>query len=392
MVRYRTDWILFMTTLILVVLGIAIVYSASSANVVAKQTARSDQSPGELTWWKPVGAALVWKQIAAAVLGFLALMILKRIDYRTLNDVRWAFLPLGLILPGLIIAYLFGRKHRWISCGVADLQPSEFAKPALIVFLAWFVVRRLRHINNLQTLKPAALAIAVVGVLVLAADFGTAVVLLGTAAAVFFVAGLDKRYFLFAGVAVCLVLVASLFHKPYCLKRLIARLDPEYKIVMTVNPSGQLRDWLESVSVVADPNYQAHQSVIAVGSGGVFGLGLGEGKQKVLYLPEAHTDFIFAVVGEEMGLWGTTAILAAFIIILWRGLRLFWAAPDDFGKYLALGLTVCLVLQAFVNMSVVLDLGPTKGIPLPLISYGGSSMLSSLVALGMLLSVSENAG
>lgn len=390
MVRYRTDWILFMTTLVLVVLGLAIVYSASSATVVAKQTARADDAPAP-AWWKPVGASLVWKQIAAAVMGFLALMILKRIDYRQLNDARWAFLPLGLILPGLILAYLYGRKHRWISFGIADLQPSEFAKPALIVFLAWFVVRKLGDINRLQTLKPAGLAIAVLGVLVLAADFGTAVVLLGTAGAMFFVAGLDKRYFLFAGCAVFVVLAASLFHKPYRLKRLVAKLDPEYKIVMMVNPSGQLRDWLESVSTVTDPNYQAHQSVIAVGSGGVFGLGLGEGKQKVLYLPEAHTDFIYAVVGEEMGLWGTIGILAGFVLILWRGLRLFWAAPDDFGKYLALGITVCLVLQAFVNMSVVLDLGPTKGIPLPLISYGGSSMLSSLVTLGMLLSVSENA-
>lgn len=390
MVRYRTDWILFMTTLVLVVLGLAIVYSASSATVVAKQTAQAAGAPAP-AWWKPVGAGLVWKQLAAAVMGFLALMILKRIDYRKLNDAKWAFLPLGLILPGLILAYLFGRKHRWISFGIADLQPSEFAKPALIVFLAWFVVRKLGEINRLQTLKPAGLAIAVLGVLVLAADFGTAVVLLGTAGAMFFVAGLDKRYFLFAGCAVFIVLVASLFHKPYRLKRLVAKLDPEYKIVMLVNPSGQLRDWLESVSTVSDPNYQAHQSVIAVGSGGVFGLGLGEGKQKVLYLPEAHTDFIYAVVGEEMGLWGTIGILAGFVVILWRGLRLFWAAPDDFGKYLALGITVCLVLQAFVNMSVVLDLGPTKGIPLPLISYGGSSMLSSLVTLGMLLSVSENA-
>ena len=392
MVRYRTDWVLFMTTLVLVVLGIAVVYSASSATVVAKQTAQTAAGANEFAWWKPIAAAIVWKQIAAAVLGFLALMILKRVDYRQLNDVRWAFLPLGLLLPALIVAYLYGRKHRWISFGIADFQPSEFAKPALIVFLAWFVVKRLRHINNLQTLKPAALAIAVVGVLVLAADFGTAVVLLGTAAAMFFVAGLDKRYFLFAGAAVALVLVASLFHKPYRLKRLVAKLDPEYKVILMVNPSGQLRDWLESVSVVADPNYQAHQSVIAVGSGGVFGLGLGEGKQKVLYLPEAHTDFIYAVVGEEMGLWGTTAILVGFVVVMWRGMRLFWAAPDDFGKYLALGLTTCLVLQAFVNMSVVLDMGPTKGIPLPLISYGGSSMLSSLVALGMLLSVSENAG
>jgi cell division protein FtsW len=129
-----------------------------------------------------------------------------------------------------------------------------------------------------------------------------------------------------------------------------------------------------------------------VGSGGVLGLGLMEGQQKLLYLPEAHTDFIYAVVGEELGLWGSSAVLIGFFLILWRGLRLFFIAPDDFGKYLALGITASVVIQALINMSVVLDMGPTKGIPLPMISYGGSSLLSTLVSLGMLLSVSEQAG
>jgi cell division protein FtsW len=140
-----------------------------------------------------------------------------------------------------------------------------------------------------------------------------------------------------------------------------------------------------------DTAYQARQSKIAVGAGGVLGVGLMQGKQKLLYLPEAHTDFIYAVVGEELGLWGCTAILAGFFVILWRGLRLFWVA-DDFGRFMAVGIVASLMIQALINMSVVLDMGPTKGIPLPMISYGGSSLLSTLTSLGMLLSISEHAG
>jgi len=134
------------------------------------------------------------------------------------------------------------------------------------------------------------------------------------------------------------------------------------------------------------------QSKIAVGSGGLTGLGLMQGKQKLLYLPEAHTDFIYAVVGEELGLAGCAGLVALFMVILWRGLHLVRAAPDDFGRYLALGVTSMVVVQALMNMSVVLDLAPTKGIPLPMISYGGSSLLSTMASMGLLLSVSEQAG
>jgi cell division protein FtsW len=141
-----------------------------------------------------------------------------------------------------------------------------------------------------------------------------------------------------------------------------------------------------------DPGYHVRQSKIAVASGGLIGQGLMEGKQKLLYLPEAHTDFIYAVVGEELGLLGCGAVLAAFLVLLWRGLRLVRSTPDDFGRYLALGVTTMLVVQALMNMSVVLDLAPTKGIPLPLVSYGGSSLLSTMISLGMLLSVSEQSG
>jgi cell division protein FtsW len=163
-------------------------------------------------------------------------------------------------------------------------------------------------------------------------------------------------------------------------------------MVEKIDPSGRLKAYVQSSLAARDPSYQPKQSRIAVGSGGIFGLGLMQGKQKLLYLPEAHTDYIYAVVGEELGLWGSTGVLAGFFVILWRGIRLFWLAPDPFGKYLALGVTVSIVVQALINISVVLDIGPTKGIPLPMVSYGGSSLLATLISLGLLLSVSEHSG
>ena len=179
--------------------------------------------------------------------------------------------------------------------------------------------------------------------------------------------------------------------RTYRLFRMISFVDPDLKIVRTISP-GFADDYeQQNKRRGRDASYQVTQSVVAVGSGGVVGLGLMEGKQKMLYLPESHTDFIYAVIGEELGLLGTVFVLVLFLVIAWRGLRIYFHVNDSFGKYLALGITVLLVFQALMNISVVLGLGPTKGIPLPMISYGGSSLLSSLICLGMLLSVSEHA-
>ncbi len=166
--------------------------------------------------------------------------------------------------------------------------------------------------------------------------------------------------------------------------------DPQFKIVSMVDHEGRIKKYLNQSVTTRDPNYQAYQSKIALGSGAVTGMGLMQGKQKLFYLPEAFTDFIYAVIGEELGFLGCAAVLAGFMIILWRGLQVCWLAPDDFGRYLALGVTSSIVIQAMINISVVLDMGPTKGIPLPMISAGGSSLLSTLMCLGMLLSVSEH--
>ena len=274
------------------------------------------------------------------------------------------------------------------------MQPSELAKPALVIFLAFFVTWRARAINNPRhTLIPAALAVGLVIFAVVVPDLGTAVVLGAAATVVFFVAGLEWRYcFIVAGIAL-LGLVVSICAEPY-------RLAPRGEVL---RPAVQDRRPLRSAGRPqgadaedrwprATPTISCSNRKIAVGAGGPLGLGLMNGRQKLLYLPEAHTDFIYAVVGEELGLVGTVGLLIGFGIIFWRGLRATLRMDDDFGRYLALGVTVVVVVQGFINMSVVLGMMPTKGIPLPMISYGGSSLLSTLALLGILMNVSEHAG
>jgi cell division protein FtsW len=272
------------------------------------------------------------------------------------------------------------------------LQPSEFAKPALILFLAYFVALRAKAINNRYTLLPAAITVGLLAVAVVLADLGTALVLVISAAVVFYVAGLDSKYIRIAILAGVVCVGFAVISKPYRLVRVFGFFDPEYKALDRFSWGNSVKEYMRRSSHNLDPGYHVRQSRIAVGSGGLTGQGLMEGKQKLFYLPEAHTDFIYAVVGEELGFVGCAGLLMIYVVILWRGLRLVRAAPDDFGRYLALGVVTMIFVQALMNMSVVLDLAPTKGIPLPLISYGGSSLLSSMLSLGMLLSVSEQAG
>jgi len=273
------------------------------------------------------------------------------------------------------------------------VQPSELAKPALVIFLAFFVAWRGRAINNPRhTLVPAALAVGLVIFAVVVADLGTAVVLGLAAATVFFVAGLQFRYCgIVAGIAL-LGLIVFIYRDPYRLARVVRFFDPQFKIVARIDKNGTIKTRMEKSLATRDTNYQLQQSKIAVGTGGATGVGLMNGKQKLLYLPEAHTDFIYAVVGEELGLLGTAGVLLGFSVIFWRGLRTAWRMNDDFGRYLALGATIVVVVQAFMNMFVVLGMIPTKGIPLPMISYGGSSLLSTLALLGILMNVSEHVG
>lgn len=376
--RMKTDWVLFVTILMMVGFGLIMVYSASS--VMAELRYKDS-------------AHFLLRQLFWAAVSFGVLMYFKGRDYRVLDNPVAAFLPLGLVLVLLMVVYVADAgTHRWFKIsGIGSMQPSEFAKPALILFLAYFVSQKLSRINDRFVLWQAGLAVAVLAVTVAVPDFGTAVVLVITAAVVFYVAGIERRYFYFALGAGMLFGTLFIVSKPYRLARVVAYVDKDHKLLHRFDPSGRIETYLHEAAT-HDPTYQARQSKIALGSGGLLGVGLMHGTQKLEYLPEAHTDYIYAVVGEELGLWGSSAVLAGFVIVLWRGVRLFWDAPDNFGRYLALGVTCAIVVQAFMNMSVVLDMGPVKGIPLPMISSGGSSLLSTLISLGLLLNVSEHAG
>jgi cell division protein FtsW len=278
----------------------------------------------------------------------------------------------ALTLVAVLFSAPVNGTRRWFGVGGLGIQPSEFAKVACVLFTALILERRMHRIDDLKySLLPIGIVVGVLaGLILLQPDFGTAMSLLLIVATMVFAAGLHYRYFVGTILAALPVVYVVLVSAPYRRRRLLAFWDP----------------W-------ADPlgdGFQIIQSLIAVGTGGVFGRGLMAGVQKLFYLPEPHTDFIFAVIGEELGLLGATGVLACFCVIAWRGLRIAARAEDAFGSFVALGLTTMIAVQAFVNMSVVLGLMPTKGIPLPLVSNGGSSLLISLLGMGVLLNISQH--
>jgi cell division protein FtsW len=379
--RLKTDWILFFTVLAMVFSGVLIVYSASAI--------MAQMGPNHDAWH------YVQRQAAWAVIALFVMMFLKSTHYRKLQNPTVALSAISVALFLLIAVYFADpANHRWLRLGgPVGVQPSELAKPALVIFLAFFVTWRARAINNPRyTLVPAAMAVGLVILAVVVADLGTAIVLGAAAALVFFVAGLEKRYCAIVGALAMIGLVFFVFSKTYRLARVVMFFDPQFKIIEKFDRQGAIKKRLQESLVTRDTNYQLEQSKIAVGAGGPLGLGFMEGRQKLLYLPEAHKDFIYAVAGEELGMIGSVGLLLGFAVIFWRGIRATLRINDDFGRFLALGLTVVVVVQGFMHMSVVLGMMPTKGIPLPMISYGGSSLISTLASLGMLMNVSEHAG
>src|SRR5580765_6410017 len=315
------------------------------------------------------------KQALWSVLGLAVLVVAMRVDYRTYRNEPfiWCFLAVVvLMLVGVLFSAPVNGTRRWFGIGGLGIQPSELAKVACVFFTALILERRMHRIDDLSySLLPIGLILGlVVALILLQPDFGTSVSLALVVAVMVFAAGLHYRYFvglaLVALPAIYIVLVSA----PYRRRRLLAFWDP----------------W-------ADPlgdGFQIIQSLVAVGSGGVFGRGLMAGVQKLFYLPEPHTDFIYAVIGEEIGLIGTTAVLLCFCVIAWRGLRVAMRAEDAFGSLVALWLTTMIAVQALINISVVLGLMPTKGIPLPLVSFGGSSLLINLLGMGVLLNISQH--
>jgi cell division protein FtsW len=318
----------------------------------------------------------VTRQLMWAAVGVAILSIVMRIDYRTYRNDRLIWLLLaavGLMLVAVLFSRPINGTRRWFGVGGFGIQPSELAKLAAIMFTALTLERRRQRINELgYSLLPIALIVGgLVALVLLEPDFGTAVSLMAVIGVMVFAAGISYRYMAGAVLLAAPALYVILMQADYRRRRLLTFMDP----------------W-------ADPlgdGFQIIQSLIAVGTGGVTGKGLMSGVQKLFYLPEPHTDFIFAVISEETGLIGASMVVLCFCVIAWRGLRTAMRAPDGFGAYLALGITMMLVLQAFVNMSVVLGLMPTKGIPLPLVSNGGSSMLINLLGVGVLLNISQHA-
>ncbi|MFN7928362.1 MAG: putative lipid II flippase FtsW [Blastocatellia bacterium] len=350
----------------LTLFGLVMVYSASGFHA-------STQLEGSFS--------AVLRQAGWAAIGIVVMLILMRIDYQ-----RYAsptLILLGLVSSvTLLITVLFFREangaRRWIRFGPLSAQPSELAKIVLVTFLAYFLTRRneeQREWDFRTTFLPAGIVTGALILLILKEpDLGTAL-MLGIIFVVLLVVGRVPIWHLLTLIPPVLVVgYVYIMGEKFRLARLIAFMDPE-----------------ASPAVRRGAGYQINQSLYAVGSGGVSGVGLGAGKQKLGFLPEAKTDFIFAVVGEELGFVGTTVIVLVFGLLMWRCLKASFRAPDQFGQLLGIGLTTMLIAQAFFNMSVVLSLVPTKGITLPFVSAGGSSLVFALAAIGVLLNISEQA-
>src|SRR6202166_3093473 len=361
--QLQTDRWLFGSTVALCLVGAVMVFSASAV------TARDEFGSG----YHFLIHQLLW-----LVLGLGGMMLTMNFDYRKLRRPEVIFTGLFIVLSMLVGVFFLDKSHgthRWIQLGPANLQPSELAKLAVIFYLAWFLERRRRPEGFgmddwKRTILPAIGPVLVlIGLVVLEPDLGTAVEIFIIAVAMLYVAGLDARYIIGAGLAALPVIYLLIVHVSYRLQRVTAFLNP------LSDPQGR--------------GFQLLQSLIAVGSGGFTGVGLMESKQKLFYLPEAHTDFIFAVLCEELGFIGGAIVLTLFAAYAWRGLRAAFRAPDDFGRFLAVGITVMVATQALINLGVVLGMMPTKGIPLPFISYGGSSLFGMLLATGVLLNISQ---
>ncbi len=358
--RLQSDKVLFGTIVALTLFGALMVFSASAV-VAADKFGSSNY--------------FLVRQLAWAGAGFVALVVLMYVDYRRLASPLVVFTALSfqmLLLVGVLFAPRTHNTHRWLHLGTASLQPSEFAKLVIVLFMAYFLEQRAGKVNDLvHTLLPVGLVSgATMALVVVEPDFGTSLAIAMIVAAMLFVAGLRAGYFAGMGLGAVPLVYWLIFSSKYRYNRMLAFLHPNS------DPLGK--------------GFHILQSLIAVGTGGITGVGLMEGKQKLFYLPEPQTDFIFAVVSEELGYIGAFILIIAFAIILWRGLRASARCTCEFGRLLAIGLTVMVVGQALVNMSVVLGLLPTKGIPLPLISYGGSSLFFTLAAVGVLLNISQD--
>ena len=360
--KLRIDWFLFAIATGLAGFGAAMVYSAS-AMIAMKE------SQSQYTYFL--------KQLVFTLIGLGVMYIISKIDYRRYQSewVVYGILAVTVIL--LITVFAFppiNGARRWIRIGGLSLQPSEVAKIALPIFLAFFLTKHEKTMGELKsTVIPCVSAlILLTGLIFIEPDLGTVIVLCAIFSAVYFAAGARLLHIATVAAGMVMIGIGAVIFAPWRVERMMAFLDP--------------------FKHSDDAGYQVVQSLYAIGSGGIVGEGFAKGQAKLFYLPYPYSDFIFSVVGEELGLIGTMAVLIAFGLLLWRGTRAALMAPDRFGMLLGIGLITGIIVQALFNISVVISILPAKGIPLPFISYGGTSVLMTLCAVGILLNISQHAG
>jgi cell division protein FtsW len=360
--RLTPDAWLFGAAVMLLSTGVVMVYSAS-AIVAADRFHDPYFFLKRQLFWALLGAAVLWAAL--------------RVDYRVLERAVTPALAVAGVLLVLVLIPPIGQAingtQRWIRVGGVSFQPVELAKLALVVYLAAFLARRRGALDDFRTgtLPPLLVAGALAGLVLLQPDLGNCMTLIVLTFGLLYLAGSPIKHLAWVAAPALPLIAFVVWMAPYRMRRITAFMDP------WGDPRGS--------------GFQIIQSWLALGNGGLLGQGIGGSKQKLFYLPEAHTDFIFSIVGEELGFVGAMAIVALFAVLIWRGLRIGLRAPDAFGTYLALGITVLLATQTLVNLGVVTGLLPTKGLPLPFISFGGSALLMTMLATGILLNISQHA-
>ncbi|MCW5785148.1 MAG: putative lipid II flippase FtsW [Nitrospirales bacterium] len=354
----RIDPLIVGITLALSLGGLVMVFSASGVMAENKFT--------NATYY-------LQRQIVWMLLGFGVLLVGSFIDYRQWK--RWIPMVVGGCIVGLLLVLAVGPQingaRRWLALGFFSIQPTEMAKLAVVLYLAGFLSNPQRRVTDWQRgfLPPVAMVGIMCGLIVVEPDLGSTVVISLVFVSMMYLAGARVRHLAYLGGPMILGVGALIWMSPERWERMTTFMNP------FADRQGA--------------GYQLVQSILALENGGLFGVGLGQGKQKLMFLPEGHTDFVLALVGEELGLMGTCGLLALFAILVCKGFRVAALAPDLFGRYLALGITMLLGIQALINAGVVSGLLPTKGLTLPLVSYGGSSLLVTMLALGILLSVAR---
>jgi cell division protein FtsW len=354
----RIDPLIVAITLALSLGGLVMVFSASGVMAENKFTNSTYYLQRQIIWM---------------LLGFGVLLVGSLIDYGQWK--RWVPMIVAGCVAGLLLVLAVGPQingaRRWLALGFFSIQPTEMAKLAVVLYLAAFLSNPNRRVTDWQRgfLPPVAMVGMICGLILVEPDLGSTVVISLVFVGMMYLSGARVRHLAYLGLPMVAGLLSLIWMSPERWERMTTFMNP--------------------FEDREGAGYQLVQSILALENGGLFGVGLGQGKQKLLYLPEGHTDFVLALVGEELGLIGTSGLLALFAILVFKGFRVAALAPDLFGRYLALGITMLLGIQALINAGVVSGMLPTKGLTLPLVSYGGSSMLVTMLAIGILLSIAR---